>query len=246
MNEVALRHAIGAALNRHNAEQVSDTPDFILAEFLVACLGALDSAILARSTWYGRVDSPGSSVTGWREQPYLSRLAAGLAQVNYRCPPDTIVVDHALAVIGELIEERDDALDQVHHVREAFDSATKQIAEMHAAAVGDVRCPVRGVVEDVEDLRLRALQLERENARLQNQLTRWRGAVIPEPEQHGYTRHGHPCCNKVRLDQGVGLSIARCGGPGICTRCVTDASKVHSTRLPPTGNGSGSPESPSA
>lgn len=37
--------------------------------------------------------------------------------------------------------------------REEFDHACQQIAAMHAAAVGEVRGPIRGVVEDVADLR---------------------------------------------------------------------------------------------
>jgi hypothetical protein len=40
--------------------------------------------------------------------------------------------------------------------------ACKTIADMHAAALGEVRGPIRGVVEDVEDVRLRAEQAEAE------------------------------------------------------------------------------------
>jgi hypothetical protein len=40
------------ALNCHSAETASDTPDFILAEFLVGCLDAFDRAVVARNRWY--------------------------------------------------------------------------------------------------------------------------------------------------------------------------------------------------
>lgn len=53
---------------------------------------------------------------------------------------------------------------QVHQIRElevqvaglqgAYQRACNTIGEMHAAAVGEVRAPVRGVVEDVHDARL--------------------------------------------------------------------------------------------
>lgn len=60
-----------ALLNRHSAENESDTPDFILAEFLLGCLNAYDTAIRRRSDWYGR-DAP-----AWRprvmDDPFFGR-----------------------------------------------------------------------------------------------------------------------------------------------------------------------------
>ena len=41
-------------INRQNMENVSDTPDFILADYLVACLAAFNSASERREKWYGR------------------------------------------------------------------------------------------------------------------------------------------------------------------------------------------------
>jgi ElaB/YqjD/DUF883 family membrane-anchored ribosome-binding protein len=48
-----LRSEIKHALNRASAENASDTPDHVLADYLLACLAAFDAATLARSTWYG-------------------------------------------------------------------------------------------------------------------------------------------------------------------------------------------------
>lgn len=45
----------------------------------------------------------------------------------------------------------DDAIDLVEHYRVAHDDACALIARMHAAAVGEIRGPERGVVEDIED-----------------------------------------------------------------------------------------------
>jgi len=50
----SLREDIAAALNKHSAENGSDTPDFILARYLVSCLAAYDTATLAREEWCGR------------------------------------------------------------------------------------------------------------------------------------------------------------------------------------------------
>ena len=53
---MSLRDDINAAINRHSRENASDTPDFILAEYLVACLDAFDQAVRQREKWYGRRD----------------------------------------------------------------------------------------------------------------------------------------------------------------------------------------------
>jgi len=41
-------------INRHSMENGSDTPDFILAEFMFRCLLAFDMAVDDRDKWNGR------------------------------------------------------------------------------------------------------------------------------------------------------------------------------------------------
>lgn len=53
-----LRKAIEQTLNRFSAENGSNTPDFILAQYLIDCLGAWDKAVTAREKWYGREPKP--------------------------------------------------------------------------------------------------------------------------------------------------------------------------------------------
>lgn len=43
-----------AVINRHSQENGSNTPDFILAQFLIGCLAAWNAAVTRRETWYGR------------------------------------------------------------------------------------------------------------------------------------------------------------------------------------------------
>ncbi len=52
-----LTHELAAVVNRHSAENGSNTPDFILAEYLGGCLAALDRAVNAREKWYGREEA---------------------------------------------------------------------------------------------------------------------------------------------------------------------------------------------
>ena len=45
-------------INRHSMENGSNTPDFILAQYLTNCLRAWNTATTAREKWYGREPKP--------------------------------------------------------------------------------------------------------------------------------------------------------------------------------------------
>ena len=47
-------------LNRHSRENASNTPDFILAQFLEGCLATFATAVQQRENWYGRDPRPSS------------------------------------------------------------------------------------------------------------------------------------------------------------------------------------------
>lgn len=49
-----LAKELANVLNRHSAENGSDTPDFLLAQFLLGCLDVWNSTVVAREEWYGR------------------------------------------------------------------------------------------------------------------------------------------------------------------------------------------------
>lgn len=51
-------------LNRYSAENGSNTPDFILADFLRISLAAFDGAVVKREHWYGRSVTAASEVRG--------------------------------------------------------------------------------------------------------------------------------------------------------------------------------------
>ena len=53
-----IRTDLEQAINRACAENGSDTPDFILAEYLMGCLVVFDDAVKAREKWYGREPRP--------------------------------------------------------------------------------------------------------------------------------------------------------------------------------------------
>jgi hypothetical protein len=53
-DETSFREALERLVNAHSRENGSNTPDFILAEYLCTCLAAFDIATQRREQWYGR------------------------------------------------------------------------------------------------------------------------------------------------------------------------------------------------
>ena len=62
-NTKDLRSRIAFALNCESAENGSDTPDWILAEYLLDCLATWDKAVQAREKWYNRPCGRGEGIT---------------------------------------------------------------------------------------------------------------------------------------------------------------------------------------
>ena len=49
-----LRNELSAVLNRFSMENGSNTPDFLLADYLCDCLATWESTVEKREKWYGR------------------------------------------------------------------------------------------------------------------------------------------------------------------------------------------------
>lgn len=61
MEKTKLEERLKELLNSENREQDSDTPDFILAEYMMACLDAFELANNKREVWYGVELVPGQA-----------------------------------------------------------------------------------------------------------------------------------------------------------------------------------------
>ena len=70
----SFRDKLETLINTHSMENGSDTPDFILAEFLADSLRAYDKATKERSRWYGHIT---------REKSVINCEVPGLPS----CPP---------------------------------------------------------------------------------------------------------------------------------------------------------------
>ncbi|WP_162600755.1 hypothetical protein [Paraburkholderia sp. C35] len=50
----ALQAELERLLNEHSRENASNTPDFILAKYMISCLEAFEAASRERESWFGR------------------------------------------------------------------------------------------------------------------------------------------------------------------------------------------------
>jgi hypothetical protein len=49
-------------INQHSLENGSNTPDFILSEYLTGCIDVWNKSVMRRSDWYGNPDRIGASL----------------------------------------------------------------------------------------------------------------------------------------------------------------------------------------
>lgn len=56
LNEPTFQEELEALINKHCLERHSDTPDFILAEFMANCLHEFNKAVSNRTRWYCPAD----------------------------------------------------------------------------------------------------------------------------------------------------------------------------------------------
>jgi hypothetical protein len=92
---LSLRDEIARLLNRHSAENGSNTPDFLLAEFLTSSLEAFDTAVREREAWYGRNPSQGPGDTAPTPpttitHDYTAKPAAGVVRDHGDLMPDPL------------------------------------------------------------------------------------------------------------------------------------------------------------
>lgn len=74
-NKQAFQKELESLINRYSIENESDTPDFILAQYVRACLTAFATASNARQRWYGWSLEPGQDpkrIRLPREEPEVS------------------------------------------------------------------------------------------------------------------------------------------------------------------------------
>jgi hypothetical protein len=74
------RKELESLINRHSMENGSDTPDFILAEYLTRCLENFDATTKRRDGWYGN-------------KPLIDKILSGELSPNSNLPKADVVAD---------------------------------------------------------------------------------------------------------------------------------------------------------
>lgn len=65
----SFRNELQSLINRHCMENGSNTPDFILADYMQRCLDNFDQTVQRRDAWYGRTDSKFLNATPLSSRP---------------------------------------------------------------------------------------------------------------------------------------------------------------------------------
>ena len=81
MDTQAFRKELTELINRNSIENGSDTPDFILSDYLMNALAAYESAVNKRSKWYGH-----TTLTKGGSRPLEIGTDAGLPDVECIAP----------------------------------------------------------------------------------------------------------------------------------------------------------------
>lgn len=58
MSRISFKEKLESLINEEGIENGSDTPDVLLAEYLMDCLVAYEKLTEAREKWYGRLKVP--------------------------------------------------------------------------------------------------------------------------------------------------------------------------------------------
>jgi hypothetical protein len=81
------------AINRASAENESDTPDFVLARYLMDCLAAFETSTNRRTQWHGDGDE-GESTAAEEVERQIAKSAEKIAQrivEDFEDNPDVVV-----------------------------------------------------------------------------------------------------------------------------------------------------------
>lgn len=84
--ETKFRDELTILLNKNSKENGSNTPDFILAEYMINCLNNFDNTIIAREQFYGKTSA---SITDCLK--LHKRIQSSLLDIHFdHCPLPSI------------------------------------------------------------------------------------------------------------------------------------------------------------
>lgn len=114
----AFKSQLRSLLNRHSREGRSDTPDFLLAEYMLGALKLYEESVNAREVWYGRKTVPAPDVVQGRSEDNQKDEEE----------PDPIRVKLDDATIRQLAEALNPVRDPLKTAESAAQNRTKDSA----------------------------------------------------------------------------------------------------------------------
>jgi hypothetical protein len=109
-----LEKAVEHAINCHSRENVSDTPDWILANYMMASLIAFECTVKLREKWYGRKVGGGAAICTPTENPpgapledipTKEELRDSICREMFECGYDDLDDDLRKAIINRRVEQ---------------------------------------------------------------------------------------------------------------------------------------------
>ncbi len=99
-NQTEFARQLEGVLNQNSQEVFSNTPDFILAEYLLACLAAWNRAVQHRETWYGgSAASPSGAISP------AAVHAQWFPNASRRSVPQTTAITEHTAHVASFLNE---------------------------------------------------------------------------------------------------------------------------------------------
>lgn len=93
-----------------------------------------------------------------KQNDELKAKLADVEQINLCLISEKDRLSHRLLNIEN---DKDYLTNNIRNIQKQYEDACSLVARMHEAAVGEARGPIRGVVQDVEDLRIKYEKLLR-------------------------------------------------------------------------------------
>lgn len=114
-----LERELTQLLNKYSEDNAAQTPDFLLAKFLLACLRSFASAIGERELWFGRGKwNPGADPAEQRVSAERERIRRSLLAEaeSYRHELDEMSPDEVASMGNELLAARNVLRDFAHRL----------------------------------------------------------------------------------------------------------------------------------
>lgn len=209
--------SLARAVNYHSRENASNTPDWILADFMAACLAALNAAVQQRETWYGRDGRPSAPDGSQPVEPTPAPAAPAPTPPVFqwdKCPScgggigclacKKIVRHDEIVRSGEATPTPEPPRFAQGVDNETFLNVTRELTERAEKAEADLESARAGATARCTELAAQVREAEAERATARADLVRIKS---------GMAVMGHQC--DYVSDTGQATGYVRCAGaPG--------------------------------